>query len=62
MAGQLQTVVEEFFAALDELDLDRLIPMFADDVEEIDEVSRQWLRSKSEVLHTSPSLRSRQRA
>jgi ketosteroid isomerase-like protein len=50
MPGQLQTVVEEFFAALDELDVDRLIPMFAEGVEEIDEVSRQWLRSKSEVM------------
>src|SRR5438309_1514522 len=44
MAAQPQAVVEEFFAALDELDLDRLIPMFAEDVEEIDEVSRHWLR------------------
>ena len=50
MAAQPQAVVEEFFAALDELDLDRLIPMFADDVEEIDEVSRRWLRGKSEVM------------
>ena len=50
MAAQLQAVVEEFFAALDELDLGRLIPMFAEDVEEIDEVSRRWLRGKSEVM------------
>ena len=50
MAAQPQAVVEEFFAALDELDLDRLIPMFAEDVEEIDEVSRRWLRGKGEVV------------
>jgi len=50
VTAQLQPVIEEFFAALDELDLDRLVPMFADDVEEIDEVSRRWLRGKSEVM------------
>jgi len=56
MAGQLQTVVEEFFAAMDEFDVDRLVPMFAEDVEEIDEVSRQWLRARVRSCHISRSL------
>ena len=49
MAGELLSITEKFFAAVDELDLDRVTPVLADDVEEIDEVSRRWLRGKTEV-------------
>ena len=49
MVGELESIAQQFFASLDELDLDRLIPVLAEDVEEIDEVSRRWLRGKGEV-------------
>jgi ketosteroid isomerase-like protein len=49
MAGELETVVREMFAALDRGDADGVIHMGATDMQGIDEISRRWMRGLDEV-------------
>ena len=49
MSGELANVTSEFLAALDSLDVDRLMATFTDDGQGVDELSRRWLRGRSEV-------------
>ena len=49
MAGELTSAAQEFFAALDAKDVDRLAGRFTDDAQGVDEISRRWIRGRSEV-------------
>jgi ketosteroid isomerase-like protein len=49
MAGELEAVVREGFAALDRNDFDGILPMFDDEAQGVDEISRRWLRGHDEV-------------
>jgi uncharacterized protein (TIGR02246 family) len=49
MSGELAQLADEFIAALDALDVDRLMANVAEDAQGVDEISRRWLRGKSEV-------------
>src|ERR1051325_10572758 len=49
MSGELANVTSEFLAALDSLGVDRLMATFTDDGQGVDELSRRWLRGRSEV-------------
>jgi len=49
MAGELETVVLDMFAALDASDADSVIRTCADDMQSIDEISRRWMRGIKEV-------------
>jgi len=46
MAGELSNVVNDFVAALDSLDIDRLMGGFTDDAQGVDEISRRWIRGR----------------
>jgi uncharacterized protein (TIGR02246 family) len=49
MAGPLEAVARRFTTNLDALDVDALVSVFADDVEGVEEISRQWLRGRDAV-------------
>jgi ketosteroid isomerase-like protein len=49
VAGSLETVARQFFEDLDALDVDALVSVLADDVEGVEEISRQWLRGREAV-------------
>src|SRR5213592_21676 len=49
MAGELQDVADDFVAAIDAMDVDRLMEMTAEDAQGVDEISRRWLRGKAEL-------------
>ena len=49
MAGPLETVARQFTTYLDALDVDALVSVFADDIEGVEEISRQWLRGRDAV-------------
>ena len=49
MPGALETAVRQFAASLDALDVDAMVSVLADDVEGIEEISRQWLRGHDAV-------------
>jgi ketosteroid isomerase-like protein len=49
MPGALETAVRQFTASLDALDVDALVSVLADDVEGVEEISRQWLRGHDAV-------------
>jgi ketosteroid isomerase-like protein len=49
MAGELTNAAQEFFAAVDAKDIDRLTSGFADDAQGVDELSRRWIRGRSEI-------------
>jgi ketosteroid isomerase-like protein len=49
MAGELEAVALEMFAALDANDADGVIRTGADDMQGIDEISRRWMRGIKEV-------------
>jgi ketosteroid isomerase-like protein len=49
MAGELETMTREFFAALDLKDFDRLLALSTDDVQIVDEISRSWLRGRQPI-------------
>ena len=44
MSGELENVVRGFFAAVDALDVDRILNAMAADPQSVDEISRRWLR------------------
>jgi ketosteroid isomerase-like protein len=49
VAGSLETVARQFIEDLDALDVDALVSVLADDVEGVEEISRQWLRGREAV-------------
>jgi ketosteroid isomerase-like protein len=49
MPGQLDDVTKEFLAALDALDVDRLVRLVTEDVQGVDEISRRWMRGHEEL-------------
>jgi ketosteroid isomerase-like protein len=49
MAGELESIVKDMFAALDAGDGERAIQYVAEDVQGVDEVSRRWMRGIDEV-------------
>lgn len=49
MPGALETAVRQFAASLDALDVDAMVSVLADDVEGVEEISRQWLRGRDAV-------------
>jgi ketosteroid isomerase-like protein len=49
MAGELETAARQFTTSLDALDVDAMVSMLADDVEGVEEISRQWLRGRDAV-------------
>ena len=44
MSGELERAAASFVADLDSLDRDRILARLGEDVQAVDEVSRQWLR------------------
>jgi uncharacterized protein (TIGR02246 family) len=52
MAGELEAIVRDLFAALDRRDFAAIQGMFGDDAQAIDEVSRRWLRNPDEISAT----------
>ena len=49
MPGALETVARRFTASLDAFDVDALVSVLAEDVEGVEEISRQWLRGHDAV-------------
>jgi ketosteroid isomerase-like protein len=49
MSGQLEQAVTDFFAALDSLDVDKMVDGITDDAQGVDEISRRWIRGKKDV-------------
>jgi ketosteroid isomerase-like protein len=49
MPGELKSAADDLVAALDSKDSDRLLASTAEDVQGVDEISRRWLRGKSEL-------------
>ena len=49
MSGELEQVTSEFVAAIDSMDVDRIIQMATEDAEGVDEISRQWQRGRDQM-------------
>jgi ketosteroid isomerase-like protein len=49
MPGELKSAADDLVAALDSKDSERLLASTAEDVQGVDEISRRWLRGKSEL-------------
>jgi ketosteroid isomerase-like protein len=49
MPGELKNAANDLVAALDSKDADRLLASIAEDVQGVDEISRRWLRGRSEL-------------
>lgn len=49
MPGELESVAMGFVAALDAMDLDRMMESTLDDAQGIDEISRRWIRGREEL-------------
>ena len=49
MSGELESAANDFVAAIDSLDLAGIMQLIAQDVQNVDEVSRRWLRGNDEV-------------
>ena len=49
MPGELQSVANEFVAALDSMDVDRMMETATEDAQGVDEISRRWLRGRGEL-------------
>jgi ketosteroid isomerase-like protein len=49
MPGELESVANDFVAALDSRDVDRLVEDATDDAQGVDEISRRWLRGRREL-------------
>ena len=54
MTGELENVANELMATLDSRDADRVVELIGADAQSVDEISRRWLRGKSEL---DPHLR-----
>ncbi len=49
MPGELKSVANDFVAALDSMDVDRMMETATEDAQGVDEISRHWLRGRGEV-------------
>ena len=49
MAGELEGMVRELFAALDRKDVAAMLEHAADDAQGVDEISRRWMRGRAEL-------------
>jgi ketosteroid isomerase-like protein len=49
MSGELAGVASEFIAALDSLDVDRMMAQVAEGAQGVDEISRRWIRGRAEI-------------
>ena len=49
MPGELESVANDFVAALDSKDVDRIVESTTEDAQGVDEISRRWLRGRSEL-------------
>ena len=49
MSGELESVANGFVAALDSMDVDRILETATEDAQGVDEISRRWLRGRSEL-------------
>jgi ketosteroid isomerase-like protein len=49
MAGELESAANDFVAALDAKDVDRIVASTTEDAQGVDEISRRWLRGRSEL-------------
>lgn len=49
MTGELEAVVREIFDSFDRKDFDAGMRHVAEDVQQIDELSRRWIRSRNEL-------------
>jgi ketosteroid isomerase-like protein len=49
MSGELAGVASEFIAALDSLDIDRMMAQVAEGAQGVDEISRRWIRRRAEI-------------
>jgi ketosteroid isomerase-like protein len=47
--GELESAANDFVAAIDSLNLERIMQLIAQDVQSVDEVSRRWLRGNDDV-------------
>jgi ketosteroid isomerase-like protein len=47
MAGELEGIVRELFAALDRKDVPAMMHHVADDAQGVDEISRRWMRGRA---------------
>jgi len=49
MAGELEGTVRELFTALDRKDVPAMLRFVTDDAQGVDEISRRWMRGRSEI-------------
>ena len=49
MPGELESVANDFVAALDSKDVDRILESATEDAQGVDEISRRWLRGRGEL-------------
>jgi ketosteroid isomerase-like protein len=49
MAGDLEEAAKVLIAALDEMDVDRMMATASDGAQGVDEISRRWLRGRDEL-------------
>ena len=49
MAGELEALVRDIFAAVDRKDSDAVLSAIDEDAQGIDEISRRWIRGRDEV-------------
>jgi ketosteroid isomerase-like protein len=48
MPGELKKAADGFVAALDAMDVDRMMQAVTEDAQGVDEISRRWLRGRAE--------------
>ena len=49
MGGELEKVANDFMAALDSKEVDRIVESIGEDAQGVDEISRRWLRGEGEL-------------
>ncbi len=49
MSKQLESVANNFIAALDSMDVDRMMGTATEDAQGVDEISRHWIRGRGEL-------------
>ena len=49
MSGELASAAMDFVAALDSMDVDRLLGGVTEDAQGVDEISRRWLRGRDQL-------------
>jgi ketosteroid isomerase-like protein len=49
VSNQLESVANDFIAALDSMDVDRMMGTATEDAQGVDEISRRWIRGRGEL-------------